>query len=220
MKKRTIKVGLVDDHALFRRGIAALLKEFDDLDILFEAGNGKELQLLLPRHPDVDVILMDIKMPGLDGYAATAWVKKQLPHISVLALSMFDEANDIIKMLKAGAGGYLLKESSSLELYKAIKGIKENGFYSNELISGKIIQSMHVNDGSGTSGQPFSITPKELEFLKLCATELTYKEIAEVIGVAPRSVDNYRQSLFQKLEIKSRVGLVLFGIKKKLIDID
>src|ERR1700761_6665423 len=127
MDPQPIHIALVDDHALFRSGIANLLSEFNDLHIAFEASNGKELQQLLPSHSTIDVILMDINMPGMDGYATTAWVKEFYPRIRVLALSMFDDDNAIIKMIRAGAGGYILKESQPTELYRAISEIRERG---------------------------------------------------------------------------------------------
>jgi DNA-binding NarL/FixJ family response regulator len=114
--KEKIRIALVDDHALFRKGIGTLLSEFDDIEVVFDAPNGKELQSLLKTHPEIDVILMDITMPIIDGYAASAWVKQHYPLIHVLALSMFDEDIAVIGMLKAGAGGYILKESSPAEL--------------------------------------------------------------------------------------------------------
>ncbi|MDE3125714.1 MAG: response regulator transcription factor [Bacteroidota bacterium] len=219
MKKELIRIALVDDHALFRSGIAALLKEFEDLQIVFEASNGKELQFLLPEHQPIHVVLMDIKMPGLNGFDTTEWIISNYPQTAVLALSMFDESTDIIKMLKAGAGGYLLKESSLEELYTAITTIHRDGFFSNELVSDKLIKSLksgrHIEDWY----EQYNLNQKELEFLRLCATELTYKQIAETMGVAERTVENYRQSLSEKLEIKNRVGLALFAIKNKLVSL-
>ena len=119
MKKDKIHIALVDDHTLFRSGIANLLSEFDDINVVFEVSNGVELQKILQSKSDVDVILMDINMPLMDGYITTIWVKENYPLIHVLALSMFDEDIAVIKMLKAGAGGYVLKESKPVELYRA-----------------------------------------------------------------------------------------------------
>jgi DNA-binding NarL/FixJ family response regulator len=211
-----INLALVDDHALFRRGIANLLLEMDDINIVFDVSNGKELQQALLSNPDVDVILMDINMPVMDGYRATQWVRSHYPLIHVLALSMFDDDMALIDMLKAGAGGYVLKESQPTELYRAITEIKAKGVYLNEMISGKMLRSFQ--DAPEKNATTFHLTPREIEFIKLCVSELTYKEIADAMKVASRTVDNYRESLFEKLEIKSRVGLVLFAIKNKLVD--
>ena len=215
--KKTIHIALVDDHSLFRNGIAALLSEYKDIRVVFEVGNGKEMKDALAIHLNVDVILLDINMPHMDGYASAKWLNENFPELRVLALSMFDDDDAIIKMLTAGAGGYVVKESSTADLYKAICGINDKGFYSSELVSGKLIHSLQQPN----SGQHVkeSITLKELEFLTHCASELTYKEIADKMNVASRTVDNYRESLFEKFDIKSRVGLVLFGLRSGLIEL-
>ncbi len=165
MNYTKIKVGLIDDHALFRSGIANLLEEFEDIDVVFEAANGKELQQLLPAYPDTDVLLMDIKMPVMDGYSAVAWVKEKYSYIRILALSMFDDDIAVIRMLKAGAGGYVLKESKPAELYKAITEIKDRGFYSNEIVSGKLIRSLQQDLERTGSSEADSLTSREKAFL-------------------------------------------------------
>ncbi len=211
MINEKIAVAIVDDHTLFRSGLASLIAEFDEIDVVLEATNGVDLQDKLKKNTKVEVVLMDINMPLMDGYATAKWIKANAPHINILALSMFEDEKAIIGMLKAGAGGYLLKESKPSELLIAIKTIKEKGFYINDLVSGRLLTSLKTD----------SITPifseKELLFLQLCSTELTYKEIASEMGLSPRTVDNYRESLFAKLNIKSRTGLVVYGIKHGLI---
>lgn len=219
MLEKKINIALVDDHTLFRSGIANLLQEFSDIKVVFEASNGKELQKILPHHADINVILMDITMPGMDGYAATAWVKKTYSNIHVIALSMFDEEAAIIKMLKAGAGGYILKESSITELHKAITEIMKRGFYSSDLLSGKLINSIQQKAVAADSDDLLPLTFKETEFLILCASEFTYKEMADAMGIAVRSVENYRQILFEKLNIKSLVGLALEAIRRGLVKV-
>ncbi len=214
--KEKIRIALVDDHALFRKGIGNLLSEFTDIDVVFDAPNGKELQSFLKTYSDIDVILMDITMPIMDGYAATAWVKQNYPLIHVLALSMFDEDIAVIGMLKAGAGGYVLKESSPAELYRAITEIKEKGIYINEMVSGKMLKNFQEQPTENI----IRLTERETEFIRHCASELTYKEIADKMKIAPRSVENYRENLFDKLQMKSRVGLVLFAIKNGIVKIN
>ena len=215
VKSEKIHIALADDHLLFRKGIANLLAEFSDINIVFDVSNGKELQDILPIKNQVDVILMDITMPVIDGYQATAWVKKNYPDIHILALSMFDEDLAVIGMLKAGAGGYVLKESTPAELYQAISEIKTKGIYINEMVSGKMLRNVQNQDN--LSNDSVRLTPREIEFIKLCVSELTYKEIADKMKIAARSVDNYREILFEKLEIKSRVGIVLYAIKNKIV---
>lgn len=213
MLKENFRIAIVDDHTLFRSGLASLLREFDEIDVVFEAKNGLDLQEKIKKIGEVQVLLMDINMPFMDGYATTKWAKSSFPNIHVLALSMFEDEKAIINMLKAGAGGYLLKESKPSELLIAIKTIVEKGFYINDLVSGRLLVSLKQDHSKATFSE------KELIFLQFCSTELTYKEIAAEMNISPRTVDNYRESLFAKLNIKSRTGLVVYGIKNSLIKI-
>jgi len=209
METDKIRIAIVDDHTLFRNGVASLMSEFAELQVVFEAENGQQMQAALAKHPSPDVVLMDINMPVMDGYEATAWLKKNHPNIKVLALSMFEDDLAVIKMIKNGACGYVLKESKPRELLEAIKTIHTKGVYINELVSGKLIRSVSDDD-------EIDISKKELDFLKYCCSELTYKEIADKMNVSPRTVDNYREALFLKLNLKSRTGLVLYAIQNQV----
>jgi len=210
MAAEKIHIAIVDDHTLFRNGVAGLMSEFDELQVVFEAENGQQMQYALAKHPLPQVVLMDINMPVMDGYEATVWLKKNYPQTKVLALSMFEDDKAVIKMIKCGASGYVLKESKPGELLDAIKTIHTKGVYINELVSGKLIRSV-ADDEEGPD-----FTKKELEFLRLCCSELTYKEIADKMFVSPRTVDNYREALFLKLNLKSRTGLVLYAIQNQI----
>lgn len=205
-----ILIAIADDHTLFRNGVASLMSEFDELQVVFDAENGQQMQYALKKHPLPDVVLMDINMPVMDGYEATAWLKKNYPTVRVLALSMFEDDLAVIKMIRHGACGYMLKESRPRELLEAIKSIHSKGVYINEMVSGKLIRSVADSENA------IDITQKELDFLKYCCSELTYKEIADKMCVSPRTVDNYRESLFQKLNLKSRTGLVLYAIQNQV----
>lgn len=209
METDKISIAIVDDHTLFRNGVAALMSEFEELGVIFEAENGEQMQQALRKHPAPDVVLMDINMPVMDGYNATAWLKKNYPAVRVLALSMFEDDQAVIKMIRCGASGYVLKESRPRELLEAIKSIHIKGVYINEMVSGKLIRSV-AND------EKVEFTAKELDFLKYCCSELTYKEIADKMYVSPRTVDNYREALFEKLNLKSRTGLVLYAIQNQI----
>ena len=209
MQTEKILIAIVDDHTLFRNGVASLMGEFDELKVVFEAENGEQMQHMLAKHPLPQVILMDINMPVMDGYLATKWVKENYPQIKVLALSMFEDDKAVIRMIKSGASGYVLKESKPRELLEAIKTINEKGSFINEMVSGKLIRKV-ANDGAP------DFSKKEFEFLRLCCSELTYKEIADKMFVSPRTVDNYRESLFLKLNLKTRTGLVLYAIQNEI----
>lgn len=216
MKKTTkIDIAIVDDHSLFRSGIASLLSEFNDINIVFQAKNGVDFQQKIAQYPNIEVVLMDINMPILNGFETTKWIKENHPSIQVLALSMNEDDQSIIKMLKAGASGYILKESQVSELRTAIIQLVEKGFYTNDIVSGNMIRSFHQKNES--PNEQLKLTQKEILFLQLCASELTYKEMADQMEIAVRSVDNYSRNLFEKTGTKSRIGLVLWAIKNNLI---
>lgn len=215
MQDKKTAIAIVDDHTLFRKGIVSLLSESEEIDILFDAANGIEMTQLMNSDALPEVVLMDINMPQMDGYAATKWIIKNHPGVKILALSMFDDDKPIIEMLKSGAGGYLLKESKTSDLINAIKTIAEHGYFMNNLVSGKLIRSLQ--DKSPVKNDIEQISANEKKFLQHCCSELTYKEIADQMHLSPHTIDNYRESLFQKFEIKSRTGLVLFAIRNELI---
>ncbi|MBB6270301.1 DNA-binding NarL/FixJ family response regulator [Pedobacter cryoconitis] len=215
MEEKKIVIAIVDDHTLFRKGMISLLEESDEIDILFDASNGKEMILKLNKDNLPQVILMDINMPQMDGYESTRWLTDNYPQIRVLALSMYDEDKPIIEMLKSGAGGYLLKESGTSDLITAIKTLATHGYFMNNLVSGKLIRSLQENSSSRNLLQ--EISANERKFLEHCCSEFTYKEIADKMNLSPHTIDNYRESLFQKFEIKSRTGLVLFALRNELI---
>lgn len=208
------KIALADDHVLLRNGLANLLRDLE-YEVVFEADNGAELLEKLQTNSLPDVVLMDINMPKMDGYDTTQWLKKNYPDIKVLALSMYDDENAIIRMLKCGAKGYILKDSDPAELKLAINALLTKGFYHSELVTGKLIHTInHLDEPEHSSVKNvLGLNEREIEFLKLVCTEMTYKEIAEQMCLSPRTIDGYRDSLFEKLNLKSRVGLVVFAIK-------
>ncbi|HYK57548.1 MAG TPA: response regulator transcription factor [Flavisolibacter sp.] len=213
-----ITIALADDHVLLRNGLANLLQDLD-FEVVFQADNGKQFIEKLKTHTPPQVVLMDINMPVMDGYDTTLWLKKNHPDVKVLALSMYNDENAIIRMLKSGAKGYLLKDSSPMELKAAIQSLATKGFYYSELVTGTLIHTInHMDDPeSAVIKDVLGINERELEMLKLICTELTFKEIAEKMQISPRTVDGYRDILLEKLQCKSRIGLVIFAIKNGII---
>ena len=212
-------VALVDDHVLIRQGLASLINSFANFKVLFEADNGKDFinKLKPPALPDL--VLLDVTMPEMDGYATCGWLRVNHPTIRVLALSVMDDENAIIRMLKCGAKGYLLKNTKPAELNVAMESVLERGYHFNDLVSNKIINSIN-NSGSTENNKPADhLTEREIEFLKLACTEKSYKEIAVDMNVSSRTVESFRDNLFSKLQLKTRVGLVLYAIKNKLINL-
>lgn len=212
-----VKIALADDHVLLRNGLAGLVANLG-YTIIFECSNGKELISKLDKNNLPDVVLMDINMPEMDGYSATLWLKNNYPMVQVLALSMLDDENAIIRMLKNGARGYIMKGADPAELKQAIEDVITKGVHYSELVTGKLLHSIYKVDepGNGTSGI-LDLNEREIEFLKLASTEMTYKEIAEQMHLSPRTIDGYRDALFEKLNIRNRVGLVLFAIRHSIV---
>lgn len=207
---KTIKIALADDHTLFRKGVEELMEDFDNIEVIYSVSNGKELIDKLLTGPLPDVCLLDINMPELNGFETAKKIKELWPDMKILAVSVYDSEFNIIGMLRAGAGGYVLKDAQPAALRKAIEGIYENGFYHSELVTGKILHQLISQPKELTSAQ---LNDKEIQFLKLCCTEMTYKEIADVMEISHRTIDGYRDQLFAKLNIKSRTGLVMYALK-------
>lgn len=206
-------IALVDDHVMLRNGLAALLNESGH-KVLLEADNGKDFLEKLNVDTLPKVVLLDVNMPQMDGYETAVWLRENYPDIKVLALSMYDDETSIIRMLRSGARGYVLKGYSKNELNAAIHSVVTTGFCYNDLVTGPLLRSVIDTGHSNTSVR---LTSKEVEFLKYCCTEMTYKEIADKMFLSPRTIDGYRDELFKRLDVKSRVGLVMYAIKNGII---
>lgn len=212
MKK--IEIIIVDDHLLFSQALNGLVSNYDEFNVIKVLNNGKELIDYFSvdnLHPDI--VLMDIKMPIIDGIEATHWLKDNFPNIRVLALSMECDEITILKMLRAGAKGYLLKDIHPKILQHALLEVHSNGFYYTENVANTLLNSVAtVQKKPG-----IILKDRELEFLKLTCSEMTYKEIADIMCLSPKTIENYREALFTKLNAKTRIGLVLYAIKEKIV---
>lgn len=213
---KKVQVAIVDDHTLLRKALGKLISTFDNYAILFEAGNGKEIKEKITQHIIPDIILLDVSMPEMDGYETVSWLYKNYPQVKVLALSMFSDEFTIIKMLKSGAKGYILKSTDPEELKHALDSVMQKNFYLSELISGKVISGLHKDLDKEL--EPTVLSEKEREFLRLICSDVTYKDIAAKMFVSPRTIDEYRNNLFEKLKVKSRVGLVMYAIRHGLAE--
>lgn len=220
MYKSKASVAVVDDHVLLRNGLANLIRSLDSYAVLFEADNGKDfIEQLKPLYLP-DIVLMDINMPEMDGYETALWLKRNYPGIKVLALSMYDNENAVIRMMKNGARGYILKDIDPVEFRRALDSLLSKGYYYSELITGKLIHAVNNVDGSEQSMHSLTLlNDRELVFLKLACTEMTYKEIAEKMFLSARTIDGYRDALFEKLNVKSRVGLVTYAIRNGIVNL-
>lgn len=213
------KIALVDDHTLLRNGLTSLIESIGNT-VLFESNNGKEFLEKLNKDNLPDIVLMDINMPEMDGFETTQWLKQNHPEVHVLALSMYDNETSIIRMLKCGAKGYILKDSEPAELKTAIADIMNKGFYYSDLVSGKLMHAINKMDDEGDGLKNLvPLNERETDFLKYACTEMTYKEIADKMFVSPRTIDGYRDALFEKLHLKTRVGLVMYAIKTGIVNL-
>ena len=214
MAKKITHIALVDDHTLLRSGLASIIKSFEGYSVLFEANNGKEFIAELKKYPPPDIVLLDINMPEMNGIETAKWMKENIPATRILVLSVMDTDGVIISMLKHGARGYILKDSKPAVFRQALDNIRDTGFFMNELISNKMLNYVTHEDDKGHGVNIISqLTDNETTFLQLSCTELTYKEIAEKMKISPRTVDGYRDHLLKKLNVQSRIGLVIFAIK-------
>ena len=210
MSKHT--VAIVDDHLLFAQSLKGLINTFEDFQVLHHALNGKIFIDTLKVKSNVsEIVLMDLNMPIMDGLETTLFLKENYPSIKVLALSMDDEENSILKIIRNGAKGYLLKDIHPDILKEALYCLIKEGYYHSKRVSDTLVHALHPSNK-----KEIKLLDRELEFLKLASTEMTYKEVADVMNLSPKTIDGYREQLFKKLEVKNRIGLVVYAIKNGL----
>lgn len=210
-------VALVDDHVLLRQGLAALINSFPGYQVVFEADNGLELTRQI-KEPLPLAVLLDINMPQMDGFETAAWLRQHHPGVKILALSMSDEEDTIIRMLQAGAHGYVLKNTTPAELKEALDTVISKGYYLNDTLGVQVISSL--NRVPAKKEQPFDLgvlNDRELTFIRLSCTEMTYAEIAAEMSLSPKTMEFYKQNIEKKTGIKNRVSLVLFALKNGIV---
>lgn len=214
-----IKIALVDDHTLFRKGLVSLIDLIEkDIQILFEADNGLDMQEKLDEFNLPDVILMDINMPGMNGYEAVQWLASKHPAVKVLVVSMVESEDGIIKMMKLGVKGYLSKDVEPDELNNALTAIINKGFYYTDFITGKLVHTLQSEPyDSKVSETIAKLNDKEKKFIQLACSDLTYAEVAAQMFLSPKTIDGYRNALFEKLQVKSRVALALYAVKHGIV---
>lgn len=211
-----VTIGLVDDHQLFLKSLILMLESFKNYDVVLEACNGKELQeKLLAAKVLPDIMLIDVAMPVMDGIETAKWLTETYPAVKLVALSMNDNDNSIIAMIKAGCCAYLLKDTHPTELEKALEAIYKKGYYNGDLVNINYRRLMLTENESTNA----LITDRDKEFLKLASSDLTYKQIAVLMKVSERTVDSFREALFQKLNVQSRVGMVMEALRRNLINL-
>ena len=219
MTSTSVRVGLVEDHILIREALANVVNSFGEFFVSIVADNGKEFIEKLSDENAPEILLLDLNMPEMDGHATTHWLAKNRPDIRILILTMYD-AETLIHLIKSGVRGFLKKDVSPAELKHALECIMENGIYCSHTITGRLFNLMKNQGLKNSAWGTIILNDSEISFLKLVASEMTYKEIAQKMQISPRTIDNYRDALFMKLNVRSRVGLAMYAIKTGIVTIN
>jgi len=207
--KKTIVI--VDDHILIAKALEGIIGNFNDFEVIYVCENGQDLIDKFQNNGQIpDFILLDISMPIMNGFETAAWLTKNYPDIKIMALSMQGDDNSVIKMIKNGAKGYLLKNTHPKDLETALSKLNTDGFFYPEWATRIILSSLNNEKGAENTVR---ISDREKEFLTYTVTELSYKEIADRMCCSPRTVESYRDQLCEKLDLKTRVGLAVFAMK-------
>lgn len=207
---------IADDHLLIAKAIGAMIDGFHDFHVLYEVENGLKLQEKFRHSKNIpDIVLLDVSMPSMDGFETALWLKTHHPGVTIMALSVQDDEQSLIKMIRNGARGYLLKNVHPAELENALQTLRTKGMYFPEWATSRIFLNLSADQKEDQ--KHFLISPREQEFLIHACSELTYKEIAEKMFCSPRTVESYRDSLFEKLKLKTRTALALYAVKAGLV---
>ncbi len=216
-KIKKYKVAVVDDQKLFRQGIISLLEEFEELKIIIEAENGKELMCALKKEQP-EVILLDLEMPVMDGIETTEKVRKKYPEIKIIILTMHDDDSFISHLIEKGANGFLLKDSTIETVVDAIYAVINNGFHFNDRVSKAMVKGLVKSQKIKPSFNTANLTNKEMEILQLICKEYSTKEIAEKLVISTRTVEGHRDNVLHKIGARNIVGIVMYAIKNNLLD--
>lgn len=221
---KTIKIAIADDHQLFLEGLKFIISSFSNVEVVIEANNGQELLKSLADRP-VDVVLMDLDMPILDGIETTKEVKMKYPELKIILLTMHNSPNLITNMMQLGANGYLVKDEKPQILYEAIQSVVNKDYFFNEYVFKALLEENkeHYKNKKvqlKKSSQETSFSNRELEILQLICLEYTGQEIAKKLYLSPKTVEGHRQKLLRKTGSKNTAGLVIFAIKNNLVEVN
>lgn len=218
MTAQQIKVSIADDHKIFRDGIKMALKDREYLKILWEAEDGRDLMHKL-RLKQPDVLLMDIRMPEVDGVNAIGMIRKEYDDIKIIVLTMYDDQEMITKMMEMGANAYLTKTTDPEEIYQAILTCMNDDFYFNDLVNKAVLLKLqHKKAVKQFYPNPVKFSEKELKILKCIAEDKTTEEISKEVFLSPRTIETIRQNMKQKVGAKTIAGLVMYAMRNKLLE--
>ena len=214
--KRPIHIGMAEDHLLFRQGVIALLKEYEEINILFDVGNGKELLDIL-KTSKPDIVLLDIEMPIMNGKEALAKIQEKYPNVKVIMISMHYDDAYITEYIINGAVGFLPKNCDIEKIVDAIYAVYEQGYYFDSKISKSLVVKLMKSNKVNPTITELMLSEREIEVLKLTCLEKTNQEMSEVLFISKRTVEGHRKSILKKTNAKNVVGLVMYAIKHKII---
>lgn len=215
--EKPVTIAMADDHKMLRNALAQLIEGFGGYKVVAQASNGKELLEKLGQMESPELVLLDISMPEMNGMETAKEVSRLYPGIKIIALSMMDNELSVVRMLKNGARGYILKDADPAQIKEALQNVLKKGFHFTEISEKRILYSLQQsNEHPGRQGPKLS--EREVQFCILACSEMTYKEIAEKMGVSPRTVDGYRDGLFEKLGLKTRVGLAMYAVREGMVN--
>lgn len=216
--ERMIQLAIADDHKIFRDGIRTSLRHRDYIRILWESEDGKDMMHKL-KMKQPDVLIMDIKMPETDGIKALQLIRKEYEDLKVIILSMYDDKETITKMMENGANAYLTKTTDADEIYKAILTCVNDNFYFNDLVNSAVLLKLQQKK-KVKKFYPNAVhfNEKELRILKLISEDKTTEEISEAVFLSPRTVETIRQNMKTKIGVKTIAGLLMYGIRNKLLE--
>jgi two-component system invasion response regulator UvrY len=213
----TYKIIIADDHILLRDALINLINNFEEFTVIAKAGNGEEVIEAFAHSCSADIVLMDLNMPKMDGYETAKWMALHQPEVKIVILTMYDSEIALIRLLQAGVNGFLKKDIHPEELKNALLAIAAGEYYYSNHSTAKLVSYFRKKQDSLNNLEKLMLTDTEIEFLKLASTDKTYKEIAHIMQMTPRHIDNYRDSLFTKLDVKSRVGLAIYAVKNGIV---
>lgn len=218
METETITIGIVDDHTIFREALCNFVSGFENCAVILEAANGRELQEKLKKNPSPEILLLDLRMKEMDGFETAKWLYGHFPQIGIIILSEHVFDLTLVNLLNNGAKAFLRKNIDVKELQKAIYDVKEHGFHFSENITPRHLTELY--HGNKRKESQLFLSEKEERFLQLASSELTYKEIADNLQISERSVDKLRNTLFEELHARSRVGLTRKAMKNGIVSLD